>query len=349
VLKIDARRITDVLAAASAEDLHPQLQGAIQLEHSTIPVYLSALFSLKPGAMPEVREILRSVVAEEMLHMAIAANVLNAIGGSPAINTPAFVPTYPGPLPMNINSTLVVHLGPLTIPRIKDEFLEIEEPEHPLEFPVALGAAPRFATIGQFYAALSQRIQELGQAVFTGDPARQVVDHRWFGADELFAITGVDSAVRALRVIVEQGEGTSTSPLDEEGEVAHYYRFQEIVNGRRLVADPSVPQGFSYSGDRVPFDPSGVWDTVLDPTLAGYEPGSRAAILCAQFNYAYTTLLNALHATFNGTPAALDRAMGLMFELKVLASQLTSTVDARTGKAAAPSFEYDEQAASAAA
>jgi hypothetical protein len=39
------------------------------------------------------------VVIEEMLHMTIAANVLNAVGGHPAIDRPDFVPNYPEDLP----------------------------------------------------------------------------------------------------------------------------------------------------------------------------------------------------------------------------------------------------------
>ena len=202
-----------------------------------------------------------------------------------------------------------------------------------------------FATIGQFYGALIARVRQLEPAAFNGDPSRQVADGRWFSTNELFPIVDARSAKRALGVIVEQGEGTSTTPLDEAGDVAHYYRFQEILHGRRLIVDRSVPEGFAYRGDPVPFDATGVWDMVPDARLADYAPGSRAATLCGAFNGAYTALLNTLHAAFNGQPQALDRAMGLMYELKVMASQLTTTIDERTGKAAAPSFEYAPAAA----
>ena len=340
MLRIETGWLEAVATAERAADLYPSLQGAIELEHATIPVYLSALFSLKPGAMPAVRSILAAIARQEMLHMAIAANVLTALGGAPKMTGPDFVPSYPGHLPMNINGSLVVHLGPLTLARIRDEFLEIEEPEHPLVFPSGLEAAVPFATIGQFYGALIARIRQLDPASFSGDRSRQVADGRWFSTNELFPIVDAASAERAIKVIVEQGEGTSTTPLDEAGDVAHYYRFQEILHGRRLIVDRTIPEGFAYRGDAVPFDQTGVWNMVQDARLANYAPGSRAAILCGAFNSVYTALLNTLHAAFNGRPQALDRAMGIMFELKVVASQLTETIDERTGKAAAPSFEY---------
>jgi hypothetical protein len=59
------------------------LQGAIKLEHSTIPAYLYALYSLKPGENQRIADLLTSIVQEEMLHMSLACNVLNAIGGEP--------------------------------------------------------------------------------------------------------------------------------------------------------------------------------------------------------------------------------------------------------------------------
>jgi len=68
------------------------LQNAIELEHSTIPPYLYALYSLAPGANKEVAEIIESVVIEEMLHITLASNVLNALGGTPVLDRPDGVP-----------------------------------------------------------------------------------------------------------------------------------------------------------------------------------------------------------------------------------------------------------------
>ena len=345
MLKLETARVAAVLAAQSPEDLYEHLQGAIQLEHSTIPVYLCAYFSIKRGYMPEIRQTLESIFREEMLHMGIVCNVLNAIGGKPQIDHAEFVPHYPGPLPMNINSSLTVHLGPLSLERVRNEFMEIEEPETRLDFPVhaltAAVGAPAFATIGQFYVALMERIKAFGDEIFTGDPGRQVVNEQWFDADQLFAIRDVETATRALEIITQQGEGTRTSPLDLEGGLAHFYQFQEIFKGKRLVRNSSVPQGFSFDPTKpVPFDPAGIWDMQMDPKAAQYRPGSRARLLADEFNWTYTRLLKALGQTFDQTPEALNAAMGLMFELKLAADALIEVVDEDTGKHATPSFEY---------
>jgi hypothetical protein len=172
-----------------------------------------------------------------------------------------------------------------------------------------------------------------------GDPTRQVVDRDWFPADQLFPIRDVATAVTALALVVEEGEGTSSSPLDQEGEPAHYYRFAELVHGRRLVADPSVPQGFSYTGAPVPFDPDGVWPMPPDPRLEAHPPGSRSRFVAERFTDCYTRLLQALQLAFDGAPAGLRPALGLMFELRLLAQDVLATPDA-DGRPTGLCFRY---------
>ena len=91
-----------------------------------------------------------------------------------------------------------------------------------------LAGAQEPLTIGQFYAAIADQIKALSRRadIFTGDQARQVTHD--LGIEELVAITDLDSALAAIEVIVEQGEGTTQTPTDDEGELAHYYRFAEI-------------------------------------------------------------------------------------------------------------------------
>ncbi len=97
MIKLQPGIIDGIRAAASADELGDYLQSAIELEHSTIPPYLTAMFSLRTGANAEIAQYIRRIVKDEMLHMTIAANILIAIGGSPSINQPGFVPSYPGP------------------------------------------------------------------------------------------------------------------------------------------------------------------------------------------------------------------------------------------------------------
>ena len=143
-----------------------------------------------------------------------------------------------------------------------------------------------------------------------------------------------------MNVIVDQGEGTRTSPDDGAFEPAHYYRFAEIVNGRALVRDESSPVKWSYSGAPVGVDPAGVWNTLDDAKTVDYPAGSRARTLAETFNVAYTNLLRALERAFNGDPGNIKVALGLMYELRLAAVALVSTPLRGTGLNAAPTFEY---------
>ena len=159
--------------------------------------------------------------------MAVVANVLNAIGGRPRIDRPEFVPTYPGPLPMCIGDDLTVGLKKFSRELVRDVFMQIEKPENPIAFPEVAAldamAIQDFLTIGEFYQAIIEKIQQLGDGIFTGDRERQVVVDAGFPSNQLFEITDVETAVRALKRVVEEGEGTKTIPFDDEGEPAHYY------------------------------------------------------------------------------------------------------------------------------
>lgn len=66
----------------TVENLHFYLKQALRLEHATIPPYLTALYSIKPGKNVDAFHIIRQVAVEEMLHLSLVSNVLNAVGGS---------------------------------------------------------------------------------------------------------------------------------------------------------------------------------------------------------------------------------------------------------------------------
>lgn len=347
MLQIDPNRVHAVQVANSAAELWPSVQSAIELEHSTIPPYLAALFSIKAGHNLEAASIIGSVVGEEMLHMAIASNLMNAIGGKPDIDNPRFIPAYPGPLPMGVRSSLTVGLAKLSRRLVYDVFMDIEEPEEPIKIPVVSLAAsasgpsapPQFATIGAFYQAIKDKLVELGAAVITGDPTLQVADPRWYPSSQLFPILTLADAIRAIDIIVSQGEGTTTSPIDGSGEIAHYYRFGELVYGHRLVRVNSAP-GWAYAGQPVPLDPAGVWDIVTDAKAADYPENSNARVLVDMFNGAYSSLLGCLHEVFNGRPERLDMALSIMVEMQLTAQKLVCTPVPGTSRYAAATFEY---------
>lgn len=348
MITIEVKHLELVKAATSPSDLYPIIQSAIELEHATIPPYLTALFSIKDGYNLQAAEIIESVVIEEMLHFTIACNLLNAIGGSPDVANPQFIPSYPGPLPMGVHRSLTVGLAPLSRKVVHDVFMAIEEPEHPIDIPdgrprpllMVSGTPQEYATIGAFYEAIVEKLVELDRKgpIFHDPPRRQVVDPRLYDEKVLFEIKDLDTATRAINVIVEQGEGTPNDPFDGD-ELAHYYRFGEIVHGKKIVPVQTAP-GWAYAGAPVGVDPAGVWDLVSDTKAADYPELSHARVLVDMFNAAYSRLLGSLHRAVNGEPQQLGMSLSVMVEMRLTAQKLVATPFPGTTRQAAPTFEW---------
>lgn len=324
--------------------LKQALQTALELEHATIPPYLCALYSIKQGHNIEVAELIRGVVMEEMLHMALVSNLLIAIGGSPDMVHPGFVPRYPASLPGGLRAGLTVHLRRCSIEHIRDTFMTIEEPEEVVQTKMKAlhqqwpeGTNPY--TIGWFYDEIKRGLTELSNAgkIIFGNEDKQVKE--WNGQGKLFVIKNLQDALNALEQIKDQGEGMSASdPQDGDGELAHYYKFAEIVNGHHL--ERKKDGTFSYTGAKIPFDPKGVWPMEDDPQPVNYPEKSRAQILSVQFAQAYQAMLKGLHRTFNGEPGYLQEAVGTMFALSLMARKLVETpTGASDGTTMAPAFQ----------
>jgi hypothetical protein len=340
MIRIDPKFIEQVNSATSYEDLFPLMQNAIELEHATIPPYLTAIFSLKPNTNHEIRQLIHSVVIEEMLHMTISSNILNALGGEPEINHRSFVPDYPTNLPMGIGGSLTVGLANYSSDQVKNVFMEIEEPEHPIVFKSLAEGLVTFSTIGQFYAAIQAKIKELPGEELPGDQKRQVTSS-FFPDNLLYPIYTSTEAVSAIDIIVRQGEGTTTTPLDEEGNLAHYYEFEELFKGRKLIKDPSAPNGYSFSGDLIAFTQNDVFPLFPNTKSTMLTAGSEERRRADDFNAAYSRLLNGLHKTFNGFPDFLDSTIGMMYDVKLFGEKLCATpFPAKAGMNIGPPFEF---------
>ncbi|MDZ4859565.1 MAG: ferritin-like protein [Candidatus Hydrogenedentes bacterium] len=329
----------------SITGLRVALQKAIELEHATIPLYLYAFYSIRPGANAPIARIILSVAMEEMLHFALACNLLNAIGGTPVIDDPSFMPVFPGPLPGTVQHGLVARLAPISRELVKDVFMEIEEPEDPLQFPtrpldITLDSRP--TTIGQFYRRIRDHIKAGGSGLFIGPANRQITADA--ALPGMVAVTDITTALQAIDTIVEQGEGTDQAPIDREDDLAHYYKFAQIYHGRRLIADASAPptappdQRYVYGGAPITFDPAGVYPLPTNPRAASYPEEARER--AEEFNRAYTRMLGHLQRATTGNPSEMGLAIGIMkYELGPLAKQIVRIPISETQNAG-PTFEY---------
>ena len=317
------------MAVTTLQELREHLELAIKVELSTVPPYLYAMYSIG-DQQSDAALLIRSVVAEEMLHAALAANLLLAVGGEPDFAGPDVIPTYPSDLPHH-EPRLTLNLTPCTPQQVRDLFLVIEQPESHHVIP----DDDVYESLGQFYHAIERGIASIAtETDLFAHPQRerQMAQHDYyapvtFDAEEsggLAVVDNVETANEAIHVIIHQGEGVSDEKWADPNhkELTHYYKFLQIAEGiapaGALAAMPDNPRSADYPA-----------------------PIREVADL---FNAAYRYIYLLMHQIFQ--PAA-DRA-SLVSTLYKLMSDVMSPVGHHlvnmpfNGGVAAPTFEvYD--------
>lgn len=313
----------------SAEDLRSHIELAIQVELSTIPPYLYAMYSIE-NATSEAALLLRSIVAEEMLHVALATNLLLAVGGQPDFTSTRYMPTYPSELPHH-RPPLVLGLEPCSVEVIQKVFMRIEQPEtHG-----APAQADRFETLGQFYHALEIGLRDLSTTIDLFAHARleaQVSDPSFyrpvqFDADDsggLMMIDGLDSAIDAIEVIIHQGEGLSDERWadPDHQELTHYYKLERMVEGISTIGR--------------------VHPLPRNPRTSAYPETLQS--VSNLFNGAYRYLFHVMDELFSATPEQIGHVGRLYRIMTGVMSPLARYLVTQqvNGEHAAPTFEiYD--------
>src|SRR5215469_1248493 len=221
-----------VLTVESREELVYLLGQACEIEHGLMCEYLYAQFSLKRGLDEGLTEeqlarvqawekALISVIKQEMLHLALATNILTAVGAAPHFERPNF-PILSRWYPEGVQIALVP-FGE----RALRHFIYLERPEGMAlddaagftaaqhAQPLTVGDDPLVAepeewrTVGHLYRGIEAGLVNLSarygeDAVFIGPAQAQAVTDI-FEWPELLAVTDLASAGRAIETIVEQG------------------------------------------------------------------------------------------------------------------------------------------------
>ncbi|MEO0576572.1 MAG: ferritin-like protein [Pseudomonadota bacterium] len=315
------------------EWLQHALQTAITLEFATVPLYLTALWSIEDPHHEAAHQI-RNVVHEEMLHFALACNLLSAIGGEPALTGPAFVPHYPGGLPDPIEKGIDVWLGGLS-DALLDCFIRIERPELPGD-PVASHAD--YATIGAFYGAILKAFQHINPPLAIG---RQIT-----GAMATMVIHDLKGVEGAIRLIQHQGEGAQHSDcVPGTDDMAHFYRFLSVKHHQEVIDITVNDKNGSYTpvfGDKQ-WDAPLVWPVANVPK-GGYLKTDVAPDVWSalrSFDEAYTAMLDSLQSAWShGDQTGMIHGIEQMFRLTELGRALMQYEIPGTNQRYAPCFRY---------
>jgi hypothetical protein len=334
------------------------LQTALELELATIPPYLVALLSIKLPMNREAAELIRSVMVEEMLHVALVANVLNSVGGTPRLDSRA-IPSYPLQMTFEgepfTDRKFPINLAPFSADAIST-FLKIEQPQQLVRDAALLQKEIEVPglTIGAFYCKILNLIEVLsaqdGAALFCGERAHQIdQDYYWSGGGKIIAVHDLTTAQAALDLVIAQGEaawprekGPASTGFGVALQMGHYYRFNEIARARHYLPsdDPALPP----TGAPMSVDYAAVYPIKTNPKTSDFGRHSQLESLNELFNMRYTTMLMELQETFSGTPKTLYTAiMDSMHELTPIAHDMMKIpIDHSDGLTGCPTFEWVE-------
>jgi hypothetical protein len=338
------------------DDLIRYLDAALSLEHATIPVYLTAYYSIRSTTNSDAAHILRVTAVEEMLHLCLVANVMNAVGGSPDLTRPGFVPSYPTRLPDG-EEDFIVDLRPFS-PAAVNTFCQIERPrkapdtgsrlvpqetDKPKLVTSPTDEGMSFYSIGEFYEEIGAGLRRLAGEdpdLFSGDESRQVGPEFFYsGGGAIIPVRDLESACKALQFIGEQGEGLDAGLYDTDGELAHYYRFRQLQLGRYYQPgdEPEAP-----SGPQLTIDWEQTFNLKVSARLSDYPAGSELAAAAEAFNADYGKFLALLTQAFNGEPKRMQEAIWWMFRLRDGFNRLIrNPLPGSDGLHAAPTFEVN--------
>jgi hypothetical protein len=347
------------------EELVWLLAQACELEHGLMCEYLFAQFTLKrtqaEGLSTEQlakvaawETVIVDVTKQEMLHLALATNLLAAIGAAPHLHRPNF-PILSRWYPPGVQLALVP-FGE----RALRHFIYLERPEgmvlddaegfaavgqaQPLTEADSLMAVPEdYQTVGHLYRGIEQGLERLVErhgegGVFIGPPRAQATTEVFEWA-ELTAVTDLASAKAAIELIVEQGEGARGDWRN-----AHFGKFVALLDD--YLAARAADPGFEPARPAEPAYVRRPPDVEASVVTVGDPLTSQVADL---FNAIYETTLQALSRYFvhsgetDGQVTTLaTTAKHLMNRvMRPLGSLLTTLPvgPARPGVLAGPAFE----------
>ena len=274
-------------------DLYRHLQHALDLELWTIPLYLTALYSIRDLTktrhkdFPEAAKLIYSVVVQEMLHVELVCNLSNALGYTPRFKCPEYDTSRGIPfihprheqLPEILNGYVV---KPQALSReCLRLFCAIELPQPVKQF--VWEHEHEYNSIAEVYEAIKLAVTTLWDSYYVGFSQNTKQKntfseyHKGRGKKHGFSINihSAETALKAIEAIIEQGEGADDSrvPVDfrppeisdsqefdpawYKGDLSHYQKFNILLHAHhRLppVYDEELAEGARAANDQMKKD-----------------------------------------------------------------------------------------------
>jgi|GEM_PF-2824535 len=285
----------DLTLTWTKEELYRHLQMAIEVEFYTIPLYLTAAYSVKPASQSTlsvtvkgkddkgnpisesfpVYDTVFSVAIQEMYHLMWVCNVAKSVGMP--INIPAPDMTT---LPATLNlpkSIAENYKGPANLIDVIDLLVAIETPDPKYGYPVdptdpitkfkgPIFPRKSYKSIGDLYHAISYGLNELFPSLNQPSYAnfqKIMIKGSYPGVP---VVTDLNSALNAIGAIVEEGEGSGVEgfiPIAYQPQAQDYDAEDAYTHYERFLA---IQEAIGSMTDDIYPTPS-----AGDPTNANQE------------------------------------------------------------------------------
>ncbi|NJR18205.1 MAG: isovaleryl-CoA dehydrogenase [Calothrix sp. CSU_2_0] len=291
-----------------------------------------------------MRGVLLEISREEMIHFLMVNNILMAIGEP-------FYPAVPnwqelnGRFPIDIDFAL----EPLNAASLQ-RFMTLEMPDFLTNSQLNC-ESHSYGSLSELYSQIRAGLQNIPD-LFIVKKGQVGGEHRLFMRDRTnqkhpdyqLQVDDLNSALFAIDVIVEQGEGCHLE--SEKFELSHYQKFRRLADA--LAKEQTVEPGTGY---KIPWNPS--YPALRNPSL---ESSNTNVVTVAEtrtvmeiFNESYFLMMLLMVQHFGLTPTASLRRSKLMNAgidvmtgmMRPLGELLMSLPSGKRGKTAGVSFEIN--------
>jgi hypothetical protein len=313
------------------------LREAAEVEHDVLSQYLFAAFSMKKypeeGGVTWVQlEMMRRwegsllvVARQEMEHLALATNLLLAIGEAPHLRRPT-LPLPPGYFPDLIESKLEKFCLDAVRRFVLFEMPGQLDPENQsfLEKQIKNFKPTDYSGIERLYKDIKNLFQEIDPDIlFVGPPSAQFIStpnsavaargikfRKSSGTSptiysiKLSAVTDLQSALQVIDQIMEEGEGATEDDPD-----SHFGRFMTMYRQmvQESVVDPHFEPGRNVATN--PRTKNGGLEPTRDKGTPITNPDSKR--MAELFDVAYETMMLLLMRYFAYTDETQEELLAL--------------------------------------
>jgi len=300
-----------------------------------------------------MRGVLLEISREEMIHFLMVNNILMAMGEPFYPATPNFS-TINRRFPIEVDFALEP-LNASTLQRFMrfewPDFLEEDLVGEPVLNDPTVDRLHGYGSLSELYRQIRSALETIGDLIVV-KKGRVGGEHHLFLREDFnkvhpdyqFQVDDVNSALFAIDLIVEQGEGCdSSSPKFEK---SHFQQFRRMAEA--LVKEQVTEAGTSR---QVPWNPA--YPAMRNPTLQHQDYNtnivtvSQTCKVMEIFNECYLLMMQMMVQHFGLTPngslrrsklmnAAIDVMTGMM---RPLGELLMTMPSGKRGKTAGPSFE----------